>query len=105
MAKPHDDGNTIICKACNDKGRSDGIIKMRNPFLLSAWDDHRKCKMHNVAMANIEAEKEEKHLNKKKQKPMSNSFATVKKKHKNEEEEEEMVPISSRVDVDLTRRA
>ena len=104
MATPHDDGNAITCKACNGKGRSNGITQMRNPFLLSAWDGHCNCKMHIVAVANIEAEKEAKHLNKKKQKPMGNFFATIKKKDKNEEEEEEVVPVSSRVDVDLTVR-
>ena len=101
MAKPHDDGTAITCNACRGKGRSNGTIKMRHPFLPKAWDDRYKCKMHNVAMANIETEKEVKQL-KKKQKPMSIFCVTIKKKDKNEDEEEEVVPISSRVHVDLT---
>ena len=82
MAKPHDDGTAITCNTCLGKGMSNDIINMHSPFLLSVWDDHCKYKMHNVAMANIEADKEAKHLNRKKQNPTSNFFATIKKKDK-----------------------
>eukprot|EP00957_Ditylum_brightwellii_P019539 1474254-Ditylum_brightwellii.AAC.1 len=51
------DGKFINCGACKGKGHTDGIVTMRHPFALGAWEDHCKAQKHTVAVANIKAKR------------------------------------------------
>ena len=81
MATVSQDGWSILCAACLGQGRNKGIVKIRHPYALSAWDEHCCGKRHSDAAANIAAEKENDVLKNKKQKAMANFFP-VKKKSK-----------------------
>ena len=79
MATVSQDGWTILCAACLGQGRNKGIVKMRHPYALSAWDEHCRGKRHSDAAANIAAEKEQDVLRNKKQKAMANFFPVKKR--------------------------
>jgi len=56
-----DDGSSITCGPCVRYGRSrvDGVIKMRHPFRLNAWESHVQSQGHKNAVALLKAKRKE----------------------------------------------
>ena len=84
-AQPKSDGTCITCVACLGRGRTKGVIQMRWPYCISAWDGgdgkggHCNTEAHTEA---VEFKLREEDRTKKrdgKQKSMLNFFSTKKK--------------------------
>ena len=110
-----EDGKNASCKACLGKGKTKGIITMRHPFCIGAWDEHTGTRLHINGVANIEAENEKDNpFKNKKQDVMANYFKVKEKKKpgsksvsadtsKSVSVDTSNPPSNRPVDVDLTR--
>jgi hypothetical protein len=84
-AQPKSDGTCITCVACLGRGRTKGVIQMRWPYCISAWDGgdgkggHCNTEAHTEAVAFKLREEDRTKKRDGKQKSMLNFFSTKKK--------------------------